>query len=241
LAGLKCILVLSKDKTAGGNLYLSKLYGAEVIQVEGDVKALEKIALDICSNVKDAYYITYGGSNIIGAVSYAFCFSELMNQANSRNIGLSHIFLPVSSMGTLAGLLAGRALYAHKLREAQTYKSVPKIVGASVNPGHVNKDFVIELCKEVISGLKTDKNVPIGDFELSLEFAGKSYALPTRESLDAFLWTKAHCGFLLDHVYGAKAFAALLHYINENLIAPGKNVCYIHTGGAPSLFGYAIL
>lgn len=45
-------------------------------------------------------------------------------------------------------------------------------------------------------------------------------------------------GILLDPTYTAKSFAGLLNMVEAGAIVPGSTMIYLHTGGAPSLFGY---
>ena len=45
-------------------------------------------------------------------------------------------------------------------------------------------------------------------------------------------------GLLLDPVYSEKAFAGLLAGIRDGDYAPGQNVLFVMTGGAPGLFAY---
>lgn len=45
-------------------------------------------------------------------------------------------------------------------------------------------------------------------------------------------------GILLDPVYTAKAFAALIADIRNGKLRRGQNVVFVHTGGTPTIFAY---
>jgi 1-aminocyclopropane-1-carboxylate deaminase/D-cysteine desulfhydrase-like pyridoxal-dependent ACC family enzyme len=46
-------------------------------------------------------------------------------------------------------------------------------------------------------------------------------------------------GILLDPVYTSKAMAALFDHVREGRLPVNRPVLFLHTGGAPALFGYA--
>ncbi|MCB0187703.1 MAG: hypothetical protein KDE31_25720, partial [Caldilineaceae bacterium] len=46
-------------------------------------------------------------------------------------------------------------------------------------------------------------------------------------------------GILLDPVYTSKGMAALIADIHSGKVAADQPVVFLHTGGAPALFGYA--
>jgi 1-aminocyclopropane-1-carboxylate deaminase/D-cysteine desulfhydrase-like pyridoxal-dependent ACC family enzyme len=45
-------------------------------------------------------------------------------------------------------------------------------------------------------------------------------------------------GVLLDPTYTGKAFAALIDLLGNSCPGPADHIVFLHTGGAPSLFGY---
>ena len=49
----------------------------------------------------------------------------------------------------------------------------------------------------------------------------------------------AQCeGILLDPTYTGKAMAGMIDLIERKHFSQGQNVIFLHTGGAPALFGY---
>jgi 1-aminocyclopropane-1-carboxylate deaminase/D-cysteine desulfhydrase-like pyridoxal-dependent ACC family enzyme len=54
-----------------------------------------------------------------------------------------------------------------------------------------------------------------------------------REALQLLATTEA---ILLDHVYTAKAMAALIADVRAGKYRPGSSIVFIHTGGVPAIF-----
>jgi L-cysteate sulfo-lyase len=45
-------------------------------------------------------------------------------------------------------------------------------------------------------------------------------------------------GILLDPVYSGKAMAGLIDLVRKGQLRKGRNVVFLHTGGAVGLYGY---
>ena len=95
LMGLKCLIILEqrlKDPPDSymnsGNVFLDKLFGAEVKicpKNENIFEYLEKIIENIKSKGTKVYFIPGGGSNSIGALGYVECFNEIIKENNKYN------------------------------------------------------------------------------------------------------------------------------------------------------------
>ncbi len=68
---------------------------------------LEKVADRFRAEGRKVYTIPGGGSNPTGALGYANCAMELLNQANARDLKIDHIVHATGSAGTQAGLVVG--------------------------------------------------------------------------------------------------------------------------------------
>ena len=119
LMGLKCLIVLEqriKDPPEtymkSGNVFLDKLFGAEVKvcpKNESIEEYSEKLIKDIKSKGTNVYFIPGGGSNSIGALGYVECLNEIIKENKKYNF--SQIVHATGSAGTQAGLLAGRKYF----------------------------------------------------------------------------------------------------------------------------------
>ena len=115
--GVGCHLLLedrtgSKDPNYNhnGNVLLDFLHGAsaEMRPAGLDMNAeLEKVADRFRAEGRKVYTIPGGGSNPTGALGYANCAMELLNQANARDLKIDHIVHATGSAGTQAGLVVG--------------------------------------------------------------------------------------------------------------------------------------
>jgi 1-aminocyclopropane-1-carboxylate deaminase/D-cysteine desulfhydrase-like pyridoxal-dependent ACC family enzyme len=76
------------------------------------------------------------------------------------------------------------------------------------------------------------------DINLTFDFIGPGYGAPSRAGMEATRLVALTEGILLDPVYTAKAFAALVADIRAGKFGRGQNVVFIHTGGTPAMFAY---
>ena len=77
------------------------------------------------------------------------------------------------------------------------------------------------------------------DFYNDDSFVGERYGVPTQAGLEAIKLVAQTEGILLDPVYSGKAMSALIQHIKQGKLPKDSPVVFLHTGGAPALFGYA--
>ena len=119
LMDLKCLIVLEqrlKDPPdsymKSGNVFLDKLFGAEVKicpKNEDVSEYTEKLIKNIKSKGTNVYFIPGGGSNSVGALGYVECLNEIIKENKKYNF--SQIIHATGSAGTQAGLLTGRKYF----------------------------------------------------------------------------------------------------------------------------------
>jgi D-cysteine desulfhydrase len=78
-----------------------------------------------------------------------------------------------------------------------------------------------------------DLHVDQGDVHLDGTALGGDYAEPTSEGDAALVWAARHCGWVLDRVYTAKTFAALLAMADEGRWGDGD-------GAPPGISGRSV-
>ena len=76
-----------------------------------------------------------------------------------------------------------------------------------------------------------------GDVEILWEHAGRAYAVPTTEGLEAIRTLARTEGIFLDPVYTGKAMAGLSSLVLQEGNVSGR-LAFVHTGGTPGLFAY---
>ena len=236
LTGLKCIIVLEQRlKNApeaymkSGNVFLDKLFGAEVkiCPKDNDVSEYtEKLIKDIKSKGTNVYFIPGGGSNPIGALGYVECLNEIIKENKKYNF--THILHATGSAGTQAGLLAGKKYFNCNI----------PIIGICIRhkkDTQVDKvyDEAKKTCEKLQCNILDKSDVIVYD-----EYIGPGYGEPTKEMIEATNLLAKKEAILLDPVYSGKAFAGLIGLIREKKFTKSDNVLFIHTGGAVSLSAY---
>lgn len=243
-AGLPCHLVLARKVPwphphydTSGNVLLDRLLGADVQVVAPDAFADARAALldRLERDGRLPYVIPVGGSSHVGAMGYARCAMELMEQSQALEFALTDVVHASSSAGTQAGLLAGFAGLV--LDGDGTAPRVHGINVSEVDPTVLPKD-VQRLVGEVIAERGLDAAVAAEDVRLDDRYLGDGYGLPTEATVAAIRLLAGTEGVLLDPVYSGKAFAALVDRIERGEFAGVDDVVFIHTGGTASLAVY---
>ncbi len=240
-AGFDCQLVLGGQppETANGNLLLDKLLGAEIHWTtrENRLPRLHELEDELRAAGRRPYFITYGGSDPVGATGYVLALEELYGQVAARGIQLDAVVVASSSGGTQAGLVAGAW---------QLGWDVP-ILGISIDEtAPALQANVADLATRTTAHLGRPHTFTPADIRVSDSYLGKGYGVIgelEREAMGLMARTE---GILLDPVYTGRAFGGLmdiLHSRPERFASPVRsgpaNILFWHTGGQSALFAYA--
>ena len=237
--GMQCHLLLENrtgstaaDYTQNGNVLLDKLHGATHELRDGGadmVAEMDAVAERFRSEGKNVYVIPGGGSNASGALGYANCAMELVNQANDRGLRIDHVIHATGSAGTQAGLVTGlKAINA----------GIP-VLGIGVRaPKDTQENNVYQLSLATAEKLGCAGVVQREDVVANTNYVGEGYGLPaasTLEAIDMFAKLEA---ILLDPVYSGKGAAGLIDLIRKGHFRKDEKLVFLHTGGSAALFGY---
>jgi 1-aminocyclopropane-1-carboxylate deaminase len=239
--GLSCELVLAPlvprdgpEYEKNGNVLLDDLLGARLHMLPSGVDPAgfaQERADALRSAGRTAYVATLGGSTPVGCVGYAACALEVQEQAKALGVTFASIVVPNGSSGTHAGLAAGLVALGQdpSVVRAHTVLAVADAArNATVEKGNAALDLL---------GFGT--RLRTSDIDVSGDQRGDGYGATTTAMTDAVRLLASREGLLLDPVYSGKAFAGLLADIRAGRYAPGDQVLFIMTGGAPGLFAYA--
>jgi D-cysteine desulfhydrase len=169
------------------------------------------------------YFVPPGGSNLIGARTYADAVEELKDQLLEGKLEAPDwIVMPFGSGGMVAGVAAG--VVQHGLRS--------KVVGVQVVPGIATR----ALCRRLFRQMVRDPSVarpPPGDvLVLDDSELGEGYGFATSAGEQA-MRVAAKVGLQLDQAYTAKAFAYVLRLLESakasHSSATAIRVLYWHT------------
>lgn len=237
--GLDCHLALEErvdgtyNEKAAGNNFLYQLMGVasiEVVKGGTDMAAaMEKKAAGLKEKGKTPYIIPGGASNAIGALGYAACALETVNQLNDAHLDIDHIILPSGSTGTHAGMLAGLTCMN---------VNIP-VTGINVSRAKdVQEEQVHSLACETAEKLGVRGGVGRTDVTCFDQYVGPGYSLPTESMVEAVTLFARTEAILLDPVYSGKTAAGLIDLIRKDYFAPGADILFLHTGGSPALYVY---
>ena len=236
ILGLKCLIVLEQRLAdapnaymTSGNVFLDKLFGAEVILCpsEKDVKEYaEEIMAERKNQGTNPYYIPVGGSNHIGELGYVECMREII-EYDKENL-FTHIVLATGSGGTHSGSIVGKTCY----------KSNLEIVGISVKDiKHDQEEKVFKLAQTACEYINC--NQPKREDVLVFDhYVGGGYGVPTEGMKEALKLMATKEGILLDPVYSGKGFDGLVDLVSKKYFKDTDKLLFIHTGGAASLHAY---
>lgn len=237
-AGLKCELVLNRNVpgrepvyTTTGNLLLDRLLGATIHICEPDEERAARIARVMeaaRARGERPYYIPTGGSNATGALGYADCTLELMDQARHGNVTVDAVVLASSSGGTQAGMVLGLA------------QSGTRIRGIGIDVDDDPPVVLADVRRIVADGAAKLGIAPISDDHIVLEtgHAAPGYGQPNAGMIEAVKLMARLEAILLDPVYTGKAMAGLIAMIRAGRFRKDETVVFVHTGGMPALFAY---
>jgi D-cysteine desulfhydrase/L-cysteate sulfo-lyase len=109
--------------------------------------------------------------------------------------------------------------------------------GVAVSAGEPEKiERAKKAANEAAVLLGIDTRVEFADLFTDQGFIGDGYAVPTPAGLEAIDLLARTEAILLDPVYTAKGFSALLRHVRAGEIPASDTVVFLHTGGVPALF-----
>jgi L-cysteate sulfo-lyase len=237
--GMKCEVLFenrvqdaSDDYKNSGNVFLDRLYGANIREYEKGTDFESEMQL-VSEEIREAggqpYIIPGGASNVVGALGYVNCAMEMLAQANERRLVIDHIVLATGSAGTQAGLLAGlKAMHAN----------IP-ILGIGVNVDRETQEKrVYDLVLETADAIGASGVVNRDDVIANCDYVGEGYGVPTPAMNKAVLMLARLEGILADPVYSGKGLAGMFDLVDKGYFGAAKNIVFLHTGGSAALFAY---
>lgn len=237
--GLECHLILEErvkgsfKEDASGNNFLFELLGVKtkrVVEAGSNMMAeMEKTAAELKAAGKKPYIIPGGASNPIGALGYAACAEEMMNQLNTSGLRIDHIIVPSGSAGTHAGMVVGIS---------GTNANIP-VSGINVSrTKEVQEEIVFGLMQQTAQLLGVKGDIARQNVVCYGDYVGPGYSLPTDAMVEAVRLFAGEEAILLDPVYSGKAAAGLIDLVRKSAFPAGANVLFLHTGGSPALYQY---
>jgi 1-aminocyclopropane-1-carboxylate deaminase/D-cysteine desulfhydrase-like pyridoxal-dependent ACC family enzyme len=232
--GLECRLYLSRGHhrtEPQGNLLLDYLVGAHVeftdAAIGPELNALLAAKADEFRRAgRKPYYWHPPRVVPLAAVSYALCMAEIAEQLATRGVTADALY--VSSAGaTGAGVALGRALLG--------WTSPTRLICPLPWPWHI-PTRIAEDANAAAERMGLPHRLTAADIDADESYIAPGYGVASpagREATHLLATTEA---ILLDHVYTAKALAALVADVRAGRYRPGSVIVFIHTGGVPAVF-----
>ena len=231
--GLRAVLALKGAPPAeyDGNLLLDRLLGADVTYCsDAEWARIDEVLQDLAARERAAgrapYVIPESGATVVGALGYLVCGQELAEQVRHGAPAFDSVVITAFSGGSQAGLLMATQLAGLRA----------DVVGVPIAwPGAAVREYVVD----VIDRARRRYGLPVDrprDVRLLDGYQGAGRAEIGRAELETVLKLARLEGLVLDPVYTAKAFGALLDTLRRDPTALGRRVCFVHTGGVFSVF-----
>lgn len=165
---------------------------------------------ELKSDYPNFYAVAEGGANYFGIIGCQEIWNEIP-------IEIDHFFLAQGTSTTSCGLLIGNS------KNAKIHV-VPALKGYN-SKGEMKALLKLFTFDDSISEEYLENCIFHPDFH----FGG--YAKTTDELLDFIRFIYKETGIPLDHVYTAKAFFAMIKWIESEENLAGKKIVFLHTGG----------
>jgi D-cysteine desulfhydrase len=211
-----------------GNLFLDRLFGAHItMHSVADYSSKRKEIIDEAMADERAagrkpYFFPVGASVPMGCWGYIRCFKEMLDQLGPET--RADVFVPVSSAGTFAGIVLGKALF-----HATNWRVIGIPVSDSVE--YFQKDL-----RQLINATNDAFSLGLGESDTPIElidgFIGEGYALPYSAAIDTLKRVARREGLLLDPTYTSKAMHGFLETVRTGAIRKDALPLFVHTGGA---------
>jgi 1-aminocyclopropane-1-carboxylate deaminase/D-cysteine desulfhydrase-like pyridoxal-dependent ACC family enzyme len=216
-----------------GNHFLQRLFGAHITILEDRDRAKQQAVIaakaeELRAAGKTVYIPRQPDTVDLDVIAYAESALEIVRQC--RELEIEPAYLYVTALDTTqAGLVLGLAYL-----ESPIY-----VRGFSPTDGVPDRSQrMAKMANQAARRLGLHIELNEADFDNDDRFVGERYGIPTRAGLDALRTVARMEGILLDPVYTSKAMSALIEHIREGRLANASPVIFVHTGGAPALFGY---
>ena len=226
--GLKVRMFLrcpDPDPPREGNLFLDHLFGAQItIHPPEEYNGKRKQLIDEAMKTgRKPYFFPVGASVPLGCWGYIRCAAELRDQLGKDS--KVDVFSAVSSAGTHAGLMLGKALFG-----LENWRMVGIPVSDSIAYFQKELRDLVSATSNAFKLNVTEAQTPV---ELIDGFIGEGYAIPYPEAVETTRLLARNEGILLDPTYTSKAMTGMLATIRRaGGPRPGAVPVFVHTGGA---------
>ena len=221
------------DKTViTGNNLLQRLLGAHVTVLSDNDRDRQQEAIaakaeELRAAGHNVYVPRQADTVDLDVIAYAQSALEVARQCRQQEIDPRHMYVSAADT-TQAGLVLG----------LKAVGSPMQVKGINPSFKGDNEERMAQIANQAAERLDLDVTLTAADFDNDDSFVGDRYGIPTPEGLAALRLLAQKEGILTDPVYSSKALAALVAHIRGGALPAQEPVVFVHTGGAPAIFGY---
>jgi len=218
-----------------GNQLLQRLFGAKVTVLESNDRPAQQAA--IAAHVEK---LRQAGRRVyrprvpetvdLDAIAYVESALEIVRQCREQAIAPAYLYTTAYDT-TQAGMVLGMK-YLESGIHVRGFTPIGDAPAERIQR-------MMEISNQAAERLGLPIEVTADDFDNDDSFIGERYGIPSPAGLEALQLVARTEGILLDPVYTSKGMAALIADIRSGKLAKDQPVVFLHTGGAPALFGYA--
>lgn len=210
--GLRAVGVIRGEETLPLNptLRFATTQGMKIHYVSRKLyqkKATPEFLENLRAHFGDFFLIPEGGSNLL-AVKGCAEFAE----THLSDIAFDHLYLPVGTGGTMAGIISG-------LRGSRNIKGVAVLKDGSFLGAEVER---------MVNGFS---GRTFGNWSILTTYHEGGYAKVTAALVSFINKMKTDYGLPLDHVYTGKLLLAVMKEIGAGAFDRGSTILALHTGG----------
>ena len=221
------------DKTViTGNNLLQRLLGAHVTVLSDNDRDRQQEAIaakaeELRAAGHNVYVPRQADTVDLDVIAYAQSALEVARQCRQQEIDPQRMYVSAADT-TQAGLVLG----------LKAVGSPMQVKGINPSFKGDNEERMAQIANQAAERLDLDVTLTAADFDNDDSFVGDRYGIPTPEGLAALRLLAQKEGILTDPVYSSKALAALVAHIRGGALPAQEPVVFVHTGGAPAIFGY---
>ncbi len=225
--GFRCLIIANGTPPTKptANALLDALLGADIqyIPSRAERESASAAAVEQLEREgRQPYWIPLGASTPLGALGFVQAIGEMVAQGIEPDV----IVHAASSGGTLAGIVAGCALFGLKTH----------VIGVSADDP---KDQIASTVQTIVGGIAERLGVAVPhDLPMRVDdgHVGEGYGIATEASREAQRLAARSEALFVDHTYTAKALGALIGYVRQGRLTADQTVLFWHTGGQVGLF-----
>ena len=216
-----------------GNHFLQRLFGAQVTLMPDRDRGKHAVAMsekvqELTAQGKRVFFPRQEDTIDLDTISYAEVALEIVRQCRALKIDPEYLY--VAAMDTTqAGLVLGFSY----VRSPIQVRGICPFENATDR-----MEKMAGMANQAAQRMQLDIQFAPRDFINDDSYVGERYGIPTKEGLEALHLLAKSEGIAIDPVYTSKAMAKLIADIRSGSLGNHAPILFLHTGGAPALFGY---